>query len=277
MSQNELAKIINLDHLPGLRRLDLSNNSLDKLSAPKDIPRLQDLRLVNNRMYEFDVAPFPNLQLLNIDKNSVGEIIHLEAHRSLEVLSWREQCLDSTSHKACIQYQYCRNVRELYLSDNVVPSIAPKFHLLNLQYLEAASTGLQFLADDFGVKCPNLRLLNLNFNALSELRPLLGIIRLEKLYVAGNRISRLRRTASVLERIGPSLTELDLRQNPLTLGYYIPQQQPQVSTEQRLVLASKSAGSEESDDTFDSLQNRMMYQLAPLEQGGGRWCTAEAG
>ncbi|KAL8720528.1 MAG: hypothetical protein Q9225_002620 [Loekoesia sp. 1 TL-2023] len=267
LSQNELAKVTNLDHLPGLKRLDLSNNSLDKLFTPKDIPRLQDLRLANNRLHALDVAQFPNLQLLNIDKNSVGEIIHLESHRSLEVLSWREQCLDSTSHKTNIQYQFCRSVRELYLSGNVLPSIAPKFNLLNLQILEAASTGLQFLADDFGVKCPNLRLLNLNFNALSELRPLLGIVRLEKLYLAGNRISRLRRTASVLERIGPDLTELDLRQNPLTLGYYIAQQQPQASTEQRLVLASKSADSEELDDTFDSLQNHMMYQLPLMEEG----------
>lgn len=71
---------------------------------------------------------------------------------------------------------------------------------------------------------PNLRVLNLNYNALRDLRPLLGIVKLQKLFVAGNRISRLRQTAAVLEDLGDELVEVDLRRNPLTVGFYTPQE-----------------------------------------------------
>ena len=227
---------------------------------------LQDLRLADNQLRELDIGRFPNLQLLDVDKNSIDEIINLRSHQGLEVLSWREQCLDRHSRTTTLQYQQCCNVRELYLSGNAIPTFAADAYLLNLQYLELASTGVQSLADDFGMKCPNLRVLNLNFNALSEIRPFLGIVGLEKLYLAQNRISRLRRTASVLERIGSQLTDLDLRQNPLTLGYYLPQQQSQVATERQVTLASKAASSDDSDNLSHSLEKQMAYQLSPMEQ-----------
>lgn len=84
------------------------------------------------------------------------------------------------------------------------------------------STGLQTLSSDFGVKCPNLRHVNLNYNSLRDLRPLLGITNLETLSLAGNRISRLRRTVAVLDRVGKQLVDIDLRNNPLTVGFYTP-------------------------------------------------------
>ncbi|KAL9595729.1 MAG: hypothetical protein Q9219_006267 [cf. Caloplaca sp. 3 TL-2023] len=267
LGQNEVMEANHLCHLTGLKHLDLSSNKLENLSIPGTIPTLQDLRLANNELHTLDISQIPKLQLLDIDRNSIVEIDNLGAHKCLEVLSWREQCIDSDANSTTIQYQHCRNVRQLYLSGNTISVFEPDVHLLNLQHLELASTGLQSLADDFGVKCPNLRLLNLNFNALSELRPLLGIVSLEKLCLAGNRISRLRRTASVLDRIGSELAELDMRQNPLTLGYHIPQQHSRSSSEQRLVLASRSAVSDDArDDSFGSLRDQQLYQLPPMEQ-----------
>ncbi|KAL8943033.1 MAG: hypothetical protein Q9216_001321 [Gyalolechia sp. 2 TL-2023] len=265
LRQNELVEVRGLARLPGLKHLDLSNNKLEKLSPLGAMPSLQDLRLANNQLHTIDMGEFPNLQQLDIDKNSVAEISNLSSHRYLEVLSWREQRLDGVPHESSVQYQHCRNVRELYLSGNSLSTFDPEGHLLNLQHLELASTGLQSLGGNFGIKCSNLRVLNLNFNALSELRPLLGIVKLEKLHLAGNRISRLRRTGSVLERIGAELTELDLRQNPVTLGYYIGQQPQQILDKQQLILASNSEGSDDPDDSFNNLRNQISYQLPPLE------------
>ncbi|KAL8942029.1 MAG: hypothetical protein Q9211_001570 [Gyalolechia sp. 1 TL-2023] len=265
LGQNEIAEVGGLAHLPALKRLDLSNNKLKKLSPFGAVPSLQDLRLANNQLHTLDIGQLPNLRQLDIDKNSVAEISNLGSHRSLDILSWREQSLNSTSREPSVQYQHCHNVRELYLSGNNLSSFAPEVHMLNLQHLELASTGLQSLGIDFGIKCPNLRVLNLNFNALSELRPLLGIIRMEKLQLAGNRISRLRRTGSVLEWIGAELTELDLRQNLLTLGYYSGQQPQQLSAEQQLVIVSQSAGSGDPDVSFNSLRNQVSYQLRSME------------
>ncbi|KAL8761556.1 MAG: hypothetical protein Q9184_002321 [Pyrenodesmia sp. 2 TL-2023] len=263
LGQNGLVEFNNLKHLPALERLYLSDNRLERLAVSERMESLQDLKLAKNQLNTVDIGQMPSLRVLDVDQNSITSINNIESHQRLEVLSWREQRIETV-----LQYQQCRNVRELYLSGNSLPNFAPDTHLLNLQRLELASTGLQTLADDFGIKCPNIRELNLNFNGLSEIRPLLGVVGLEKLYLTGNRISRLRRTASVLERIGPELTELDVRQNPLTLGYYTTQPRPQDSTEQRLVIASENRSTCEPDDAADEiLGRRMSYTLSGLEQG----------
>ncbi|KAI4143275.1 MAG: hypothetical protein LQ341_002957 [Variospora aurantia] len=262
LRQNSLAEVISLDQLPELRRLYLSDNKIDGISISKDMETLQALKLARNRMQTIDIGRMPNLRALDIDQNSIGSISNIETHKCLEVLSWREQRVEAE-----VQYQQCRNIRELHLSGNSLSSFAPTVHLLNLQHLELASTGLRSLADDFGIKCPNVRELNLNFNALSELRPLLGVIGLEKLCVAGNRVSRLRRTASVLESIGSVLTEIDLRQNPVTLGYYTSQQQPRNVAEQGLIVLSQHTHADKSEDDVDgNLRHRNLYEVPGPEQ-----------
>lgn len=269
LRQNGLANAAHLDHLPALRRLDLSENSLESLNFWEACESLQHLRLANNRLRDLDISRLPTLQSLDIDGNAIARITSIAAHTGLEVLSWREQRLDPGFLEASVQYQQCINVRELYLSGNTLRTFAPSTPMLDLRHLELACTGLQSLSDDFGIKCSNMRVLNLNFNALTELRPLLGLVKLEKLHLAGNRISRLRRTASVLDRIGHELTEIDLRQNPLTLAYYVTQQQPRPFKEQQLMVPSKNMRADVSDDeAFKDMRNCATYILP--------WATPDA-
>lgn len=122
-----------------------------------------------------------------------------------------------------LRYQDCHNIHTFYLSSNILSTFTLQTPFLDLHNLSLASTGLKILLPDFGHKLPNLRILNLNYNALRDLRPIQGILKLQKLFVAGNRISRLRQTAAVLEELGEELNEVDLRRNPLTLGFYNPQ------------------------------------------------------
>ena len=126
-------------------------------------------------------------------------------------------------------------MQNLYISNNVLSSFAPSTRFLNLRNLELASTGLKSLPMDFGYKLPNLQILNLNYNALRDLRPLLGIASLRNIFAAGNRISRLRQTATVLERLGVDLVEVDVRRNPLTVGFYTPQDSTS-APEQQIVV-----------------------------------------
>jgi hypothetical protein len=90
-----------------------------------------------------------------------------------------------------------------------------------LHFLELANAGLESLPDHFGYFIPNARVVNLNFNGLKDLRPLQGIVRLRKLTVVGNRLTRLRKTASVVAMFS-SIAKVDLRDNPLTVGFYPP-------------------------------------------------------
>lgn len=165
----------------------------------------------------------PSLRSLNLDHNSIKHIKGLDKLKKLETLCWRDQNMVSDPEFPVLRYQDCHNIHTLYLSSNVLSTFTLPAPFLDLHKLSLASTGLKTLLPDFGHKIPNLRILNLNYNALRDLRPLRGILKLQKLFVAGNRISRLRQTAAVLEELGEEIDEVDLRRNPLTVGFYTPQ------------------------------------------------------
>lgn len=194
------------------------------MSALCPLHALDSLDISRNSLITIDTVHMPNLQILNIDGNSISMITGLTQLKRLITLSWREQSLDPDSAFGEVQYQGCQNIHNLYLSSNILSSFAPTSPFLNLRNLELASTGLKTLTPSLGKKVPNLRVLNLNYNAVRDLRPLLGIVKLQRIFLAGNRISRLRQTAMVLERLGIELEEVDLRRNPLTTGFYTPQE-----------------------------------------------------
>lgn len=233
----------------------LGGNQLQD-SAPASSTPLLALEVFNiskNRILTIDVTQMPNLRTLNMDKNCISQIQGLNHIKRLENLSWREQSLVPGSGFAEIQYQDCHNVQNLYLSNNVLSSFAPSTRFLDLQSLELASTGLKSLSADFGHKVPNLQILNLNYNALRDVRPLLGIASLQKLSMAGNRISRLRQTATVLERLGDDLVEVDVRRNPLTVGFYTPHESTSTPEKRMVVQEHKHAresGTEESAKAY---------------------------
>ena len=118
---------------------------------------------------------------------------------------------------------------------------------MNLHHLELASTGLQILSSDFGVKCPNLRRININYNAIRDLQPLLGIVKPERLFLAGNRLARLRKTIYVLQRLGKTLIEVDLRNNPLTVGFHTPQEPAREEKQVALQKRNQSADGKDQD------------------------------
>ena len=194
------------------------------MSALCPLHALDSLNISSNSLITIDTVHMPSLRTLNIDRNSISFIAGLKQLKRLITLSWREQSLDSGSAFHEIQYQDCQNIHNLYHSSNILSSFAPASPFLNLRNLELASTGIKALAPSFGKNLLNLRILNLNYNAVRDLRPLLGIIKLQRVFLAGNRISRLRQTTMVLERLGIELEELDLRWNPLTTGFYTPQE-----------------------------------------------------
>ena len=205
----------------------------------------------------------PKLKVLDIDKNSVAQISNLNCLKQLETLSWREQKLDTASSLSEIQYNECYEVRNLYLSGNPLSDFAPSTPFLNLHNLELASTGLQTLPLDFGLQCPNVRILNANYNAIHDLRPLLGIVKLEKMFLAGNRVSRLRRTAAVLDRVGKGLLEVDLRNNPLTVGFYTPQEPAR--EEKRVIPHGRNSRASDQDAQHD-LHEIGVYLLPNIDK-----------
>lgn len=205
----------------------------------------------------------PRLKNLNIDKNSVAQFENPNRLKKLETLSWREQRFEPASSSSNIQHNDCYEVRSLCLSGNILSGFALSTPFLNLNHLELASTGLQNFPPDLGLQCPNVRILNANYNAVHDLRPLLGIVKLEKLSLAGNRVSRLRRTAAVLDRVGKGLLEFDLRSNPLTVGFYTPQEP---ALEEKRVVPHGRKSRANDDEAEHDIQKSASYVLPAVDK-----------
>ncbi|KAI9054563.1 hypothetical protein LZ554_001718 [Drepanopeziza brunnea f. sp. 'monogermtubi'] len=218
---NQVCTLRGLQELRSLATLNLEDNSLCDISmdAAQTMSTLKYLKLSGNNLEAIDVSLFPNLRLLYLDRNRLGTVSGLLKTKYLDSLSMREQQEGAVINPSFISEAF--EIRKLFLSGNYLGSFEPQADFLNLQYLELANCGLETLPVDFGQVFTNVRVLNLNFNALKDIKPLIGIQRLKKLFLAGNRLVRLRSTACVLAQF-PGITTADLRNNPLTQGFYPP-------------------------------------------------------
>lgn len=150
-----------------------------------------------------------------------------------------------------------RDLNTLCLSENHISALTLPHDWFSLSTLELASCGLQELPGDFGLSLPNLRSLNLNFNAIKDLRPLLNIKSLNELHVAGNRLARLRKTTAVLSMLR-ALETLDLRDNPFSIGFH-----PK-AVEQRLVSTANTLPDADNNTLAgDERQATVMQFLLP--------------
>ena len=221
LRDNRVHDVKNLHELRCLSTLDLENNDLSIFSIEPSEPlwSLKYLKLSGNNLESIDVSQYHNLRLLYLDRNRLGSVIGLLKTKHLDSLSMREQQEGAVINPTFLDEAF--EVRKLFLSGNLLHTFNPRVDFLNLQYLELANCGLETLPIEFGQMLSNTRVLNLNFNALRDIKPLLGVVRLKKLYLAGNRLSRLRKTTSILAQF-PTLTLVDLRSNPLTQGFYSP-------------------------------------------------------
>ena len=227
LSHNELTSVRNLSALPSLSAVNLSFNQLANIDFPGPLFNLRSLKLSNNHLHSLDVGVFPSLALLYLDQNSLSTVSGLDQCHNLDVLSAREQ-IDNTEHFD-IDLGLVKDIRKVFLSSNKLSpaSVSPSAPLLRLQLLDIASCKLESLPGEFALNFPNVKVLNLNFNALTNITELAPMKCLSRLTVAGNRITRMRRLCQALSRIGRtsknstcSLHKVDLRGNPLTVRFY---------------------------------------------------------
>ena len=207
---------------------------------------LRSIRLCRNRTTLLEVdRHFPRLESLYVDGNCLTQVSGLEHLRHLRTFSAREQILGTDSDTDTCISNLVRNaeVRNLYLSLNPTHGLHISQHLLSLQRLELASMGLKELPDNFGQLTPNIRSINLNFNSIKDLRPLLNIKRLSELLLAGNKLERLRANAMVLGKLA-TLSKLDWRDNPLSLRFYAP------TSENRVMSLRRKPSDEQLTDRF---------------------------
>ncbi|KAK6363826.1 hypothetical protein TWF730_001233 [Orbilia blumenaviensis] len=218
LGSNKIESAEYLHRLPELSYLNLDSNKLIEFNIPNglEVRSLRTLDLSKNNLRVFTIRPFPNIKTLYLDSNKLETIDGIAGARYLDSFSFRSQTGSSTVN---IPFNSLYELRKVYASGNPISSLSMLDYFVNLQYLELASCNLRTLPSNFGRMMTNTRVINLNNNALSDIKPLYGIVRLKKLYLMGNRISNLQKLNNML-RFLPFLSELDLRHNPLTLGFY---------------------------------------------------------
>ncbi|KAM5343169.1 hypothetical protein ACJ41O_014135 [Fusarium nematophilum] len=224
---NQVSTVRNLGLVPALARLKLSKNRLESFTVTSTIKALRQLDLSDNQLTCLDISNMPNLHSLHVDRNRVVELMGFSRARRLDSLSLREQQGEQPLSLSFLSEAY--EVRKLFLSGNYLGTFEPTVDFLNLQLLELANCGIQSLPDNLGQLMPNLRTLNINFNAISDLEPLRFVPRMKKLLAAGNRLADSTLVTELLMEF-PHLTQLDLRDNPVTIGFY-PSMQVLVSTD----------------------------------------------
>lgn len=270
---NRIRSVEHIEQLPCLATLNLEDNCLTSFATTaEDMPSLRYLQLSGNGITELSLKSFPSLRLLHADRNQLTTLKGFGRARRLDSLSLREQRGEEPLNISFLSAAY--EVRKLFLSGNLLTTFDPKVDFLNLQYLELANCGLQSLGESFGQLMPNLRTLNLNFNALENLTALRYIPRLKKLLVAGNRLSDTGALANLLPEF-PHLAKLDLRDNITTLGFYAPIQ-TLVAVEDGLDLDPfvLPDASKERDDGFSkrldagTKQRRRFYEIAITQRCG---------
>ncbi|KAF1984752.1 hypothetical protein K402DRAFT_434282 [Aulographum hederae CBS 113979] len=219
LSENQLSDIESIHSLPQLTSLALDDNALTSFTTSTPLAHLTTLSLSRNSLSSFSLINLPALTYLHLDSNSLATVDGKTAH-PLQTLSLRNQSIP-------ISFTDLPATISLSLSSNTIHNLdetLPTTLLAHLTHISLSSCGISSLPPTFGTACPNLRTLNLNANAISDLAPLLGLKSLCRLWVAGNRLGRLRRTGVVLGKLGAGvdggLKELDLRDNPFTVGFY---------------------------------------------------------
>lgn len=222
VGSNKITSVRNVECLSSLSTLKLQRNQIESFSCTRTFSSLRYLDMSDNSLHALDLTRVPKLRLLHADRNKLTSIAGLTHARHIDSLSLREQRGDQPLDvPAVLSTAY--EVRKLFLSGNYVGALEPHIDMLNLQLLELSSCGLRALPPGMGQLMPNLRSLNICFNAVTELGPLRFVPRLKRLLAAGNRLADGTGIMSVVGEF-PHLREVDFRDNPLTLGFYPPSQ-----------------------------------------------------
>ncbi|RDA85738.1 hypothetical protein CP532_5949 [Ophiocordyceps camponoti-leonardi (nom. inval.)] len=216
---NRISSLLKLEKLPALARLNVRGNQLRTLTLSSRLETLRQLDVSDNQLCLLNLAQMPGVRSVQADRNRIQQVNGCEQARRLDSLSLREQGGDKGLSLDFLRQAY--EVRKLFLSGNYLRTFEPTVDFLNLQLLELANCGLQGLPERMGQMMPNLRTLNINLNAVTDLWPLQFLPRLKKLLTAGNRLADATAATQLLTDF-PHLRQLDLRDNPMTLGLYCP-------------------------------------------------------
>jgi Leucine-rich repeat (LRR) protein len=220
VSGNQICSIKGLESMDSLRTLNINKNPFSEpFEVAAMMPRLKHLSLRSCGLMTLDVSHFTNLRTLEVDNNSLTAITGLDDLKKLDLLSMCAQDLDEGSRIEI--FDTPMEAQTVRLSRNTIPDLQLNHAFMSVKHIDLSDTGLTILPSNFGTQLPNLRTLDLSYNGLKDIRPLAPLRGLVSLKLTGCRIERLRKTVATVGKLG-KLLKLDIKDNPLTQGFYGP-------------------------------------------------------
>jgi len=210
--QNQVKKIENIQHLKNLSVLDLSFNKIrltDSLGACQ-FDRLERLYLSSNKIVDVqNIFHFPALKMLELGSNrirvippEIGQLIQLEElwlGRN-KIVSMAMPPLPSLRHLSMQSNRL--EVWDTSLFQN----------LSGLTHFYVGHNNLPDLPDDFALMT-NLKEVDLAKNAITLVKPMPQLTKLEELWMNDNQISDLAEVRNL--SVFPSLQTVYLERNPM--------------------------------------------------------------
>ncbi|KAG5362318.1 Septation initiation network scaffold protein [Yarrowia sp. C11] len=235
LNHNELVAVYGVETLHNLLILGLNNNYLtrfkpgaplatvngiavgiSKLSLANNVerPRLRRLMVSGNKLVDLDISLCSRLMVCKAEHNQLDRVKGIEHCPELITLSLGGQRvpignLDSAN-----------DVRDLLLVGTKIVDFPLCTPFMNLNRLDLSNCNLKSLPANFACLCMNVRVLNLNFNEIEDLTPLMVIPKLTHLFLVGNRIPKDSKSLRMLISELGFLRALDTRNNPETEEFY---------------------------------------------------------
>jgi len=210
--QNQLKKIENISHLRSLTVLDLSFNKIRSMEPLKGCPfaRLEQLYLSSNKITDVEgIFHLTSLKLLELGSNRIrtvpAEIAELV---NLEELWLGKNKIDS------MLLPSLPALRHLSLQNNRLETWEAVFfqNLAGLTHLYLGHNNLPDLPDEFS-QLTSLVEVDLVRNAITRIKPLPDLRKLEELWMNDNKIDDLAQIAHLASL--PALKTIYLERNPM--------------------------------------------------------------
>ncbi|KAG3196919.1 hypothetical protein PC128_g7254 [Phytophthora cactorum] len=208
VSFNKITSLRNVSTARELRELKIYNNKLNNTLGLKANSNLEGLQMNDNRIEEIssDFLALGRLKNLWLNSNKISSVRNLRGCRLLVHLDLGRNKLQGAASEGL---DALNNLEYLNLSGNQLISVGNLTHLTKLEELNLSENKLTTLQ---GVMPPNLAILRVNGNQISNFQGLLTPLeKLNELYAHDNIITDL----DSLPTRCPQLESVDLRNNQI--------------------------------------------------------------
>lgn len=200
----------------------IDHNEVEELEVAETVKSIAKISARSNHLHKVRIGSV-SLKILHLERNPMLKIDDYRMFQHLDTFSLEisgAPPLTADDLAALSDVSHLKLVGSSTAGTSTVTSFPIHEPFLNLRKLDLAGLGLEGLPREFGHYAINLRELNLAFNKISDLTPLQAIPKLGHVFLYKNKVESIKTCLDFVSHGSRDLELLDLRDNPLTDGFY---------------------------------------------------------